>query len=286
MAALTFRVVETHRAHTDRERYTCSRMWTEEDVNKAVENLLRPKRPFFDSDVVLSSPTEWGGRRGFLVGPVCSACHGDGRTGGYDRDPVWEDKAWTCSKCVSTGLEAARVSPHPREDDVASFERIGSLLYRAERCAHLAASRLAPWGRAPDEIVWRVGGLPRSGHAPEHPGLTLLFGWLRVACNDLLSATDPQALVKLLGNGVSGSAELYADVLLAWRYQEACARGMTVPTSFMQWGKKIDLSAHPLASMRLADLPNPIEPWLEIWSLGLALDVISEEHVILHCPRL
>lgn len=261
--------------------------WTEAGIEQVAARLLRPREAPGEIPGTAAAVSSSG--RGFLSGSTCERCGGRGTVGGYHgEDDDWEEDSWTCSDCDATGIvrDGRHIAPRPRRDDGAALARVAQWIPRVEAYARAASRRLAPWGSPPvNRVVWRVGGIPRSPHFPGNPGYELLHGLLRSAFNDALDGSDPPALVKLLGNGIPGSGDFYADALLAWRHREAGRRGLRIPASYEHWGREVDLSNHPLAGTLIGDRLNPMTPWLKIWSLGFALDGIRDYGIVLYCPR-
>lgn len=254
------------------------------DYSMLREGLLRPRRtrPLGSSVDLPDDP-----RRAFLHAIRCSRCGGAGRTGAYDSDHEWEDYAWSCHDCRSTG--AARDSPI---DAVAGDEHHRSLgtapeaAVQAESLAWETAAALLSWGiPEPSRLVWRVGipfahrlgavleGLPEEVDSP----LRLLFTqWDLAEVGDHIDIAGPH-----------GYRQPYVNVLEQARrhaaWEAASDRGLRFPETTIRHaiGQR-DFTDHPLAGRSFADLSNPLTPLLRIWLTGFALDLITDGTITMY----
>lgn len=227
-------------------------------------------------------------RRAFMHATPCPRCRGAGRTGGYDSDDEWEEYAWTCTECSSTGTAPdSPVDAVPDDQHHRSLGTAPEAAAQAESLAWEIAEALVPWGiPEPKRLVWRVGNplyqnlglLPRGLPREVRSTVNLLFfkHW------DLADAADHLDIARH-----NDYRQPYTEVEWQARQHAAWAaaadRGLSFPaTTIRDYYGQRDFTDHPLANRSFAELTNPLTPLLRIWLTGFALDHITGDTITMY----
>ncbi|PCC68737.1 hypothetical protein SAMN02745121_07434 [Nannocystis exedens] len=177
-------------------------------------------------------------------------------------------------------LAGLHVLPHPaRVDDAITVAASARSIGVAEAHAREAARRI---GAAPDvPVVWRIA-------ARWNPtGLR----WRRMK-NDYDFHILPPAFVRI-ESGASARRFAYAlrrasgmnggavgDLRMHEFWRLAATTDARVPESLdalSPWRR--------YAGRRFADVPNPLDPWIAVWSLGFGIAAIRDDAIVLVAPR-
>jgi hypothetical protein len=232
-------------------------------------------------------------RRRFRVQERCRACAGRGTRGKYDWDGDWEEDAYECWDCDGRGhTPGSPVTAAPGREHLLALAAGPGVVAAVEEHARTAAARLRDWGLpAADGVVWRVGGKlssvwfrPFVAGAPRD-SVDVLGELLDEVWDGQLSDADEGiALDRPLGTRPLPFVNAQRHAVLRARWRAAAARGLRVPDGYSLRFRDVDLTGHPLAGRRLADLPDPFAPLLDIWRAGYTLDGVAGADLLLYAP--
>ncbi|MBI5513884.1 MAG: hypothetical protein HY909_08960 [Deltaproteobacteria bacterium] len=193
-----------------------------------------------------------------------------------------------CVGCDGQGWAAASM-PHSVADAVAVLS-LGGALAEAEGAAVACVRALQPFGApAPTRLVLRV--CAHLGPGPELLGVGLLAGLLEGALSVHGDASAVHvgdlAAAAVLGDlgprPVTLRHQLANDCYLAALWGRACDEDWALPDLPEDPADRLLLSEE-VRGQRFAALANPFEGLLRVWSLGLVLEDLGGDALVLAVP--